>query len=136
MALPVSSRATRGSTHQSIPSPDALEARTNESLQLAAGEYDLELAPEMLPGLRLSQPILRLKPAADETVRVEGFPLKADSLVSRPGCIEGVRTWTIETHDKPLVLNPLAYSPNGRWIAGAGTDGSIRLLDGQVSQRP
>jgi WD40 repeat protein len=50
-------------------------------------------------------------------------------LVSKPGEINGVQTWTVETRRFRAGLNTLAFSSDSRRLAVAGDAGTIRILE-------
>jgi len=71
----------------------------------------------------------------------KGAPVSPTALVSRPPEIKGLRSWTIETRDHRQTgdsfsnhAKPVAYSPNGRWIATAGMDSTIRVWNASTGQ--
>ena len=66
--------------------------------------------------------------------RGEAAPLTPDALVSRPAAIDGVDSWTLEITGVHTSLDPVALSPDGRWLAGAAVDGSIELFDGRTGE--
>ena len=58
-----------------------------------------------------------------------GDPLSQAALVRHPATIAGLTGWTIETRRQRGANVGVAYDPDGRWLALAGDDGSIRLFD-------
>ncbi|HEY7309019.1 MAG TPA: protein kinase [Gemmataceae bacterium] len=64
----------------------------------------------------------------------EGEPLSPLALVSRPPMLDGVRGWTIETRDCRSWVYCLEWSPDGKYLALAGLDGTIRLVDAANGQ--
>lgn len=79
--------------------------------------------------LRSPSPASAGPPAAVVYRRQEGGPLSTLAAVLRPAPIAKLRSWTIETRGHRGPLHAVAYSPDGRWIATGGSDGSIRVWD-------
>jgi serine/threonine protein kinase len=101
--------------------------------ELEAGTYSLSLvnAPD---GVSLDAEQVTLAPGGRVTVRVQGGPLGAWSLVARPPPLPGVRRWTVTSRSGRGSVRTLAYHPQGRWLAAANEDGVIRLVDPNTSQ--
>jgi len=49
-------------------------------------------------------------------------------LVSAPGTVKGVLSWTLETRRPRDILRAVAFRPDGRQLAAGGVTGAIRLL--------
>jgi WD40 repeat protein len=63
-----------------------------------------------------------------------GKPLSPLALVSEPTKIKGIESWTIETRQHRSDVRAVAYSPDGKLLASAGGDGSIRFWDTDTYQ--
>ena len=125
-----SADATLRLTLRSKGKADAeVEAEPGKPLSLEGGDYDLQLPSDAPAGLKLSAKELSLRPGGRQSVRVEGVPLSPWALVSRPAALDGVRSWTITTRLGRGLVDHLAYSPDGRWLAVGHSDGVVRLLD-------
>lgn len=78
----------------------------------------------------VKSPIIPFELEPGELPKVEpGSALYPSALVQQPAAVKGVRRWTIDTRDARGTYEWMAYSPDGRWIAGALSDGTIRLFD-------
>jgi WD40 repeat protein len=63
-------------------------------------------------------------------------PVSPLALVQEPARLPGVRSWTIATRDASGSLSPdsLAYRPDGRRLATASWDGSVRIYDPETGR--
>ncbi len=78
-----------------------------------------------------------VRAVAAETVEIPGEPIKIKpgdplsgrALVQKPGRINGVMSWTLETRRHRGAMYHVSISPDGKTLATGGLDGTIRLWD-------
>ncbi len=80
--------------------------------------------------IRIEPKTIDLAPPAFE--HQPGQPNSGIALVSRPAKLAGLPSWTVESRGHRGAILDLEYSPDGRWLASAGRDGTIRILDAQA----
>lgn len=61
-------------------------------------------------------------------------PLNALALVTGPDALKGVRSWTVETRGSRGAIRSVAYSFDGRRVAAASLDGTIRIFEVETAR--
>src|SRR5262245_40279855 len=70
----------------------------------------------------LSDPVIE----PDRLLVKPGRPLSVRALVTTPGFIKGVVSWSLETTQHRGTFSVTALSPDGKLLATGGLDGTIR----------
>lgn len=58
-----------------------------------------------------------------------GDPLSVRALTSKPPAIKGIASWTLETKRHRSYLSVMSASPDAKFLATGGIDGTIRIWD-------
>ena len=106
-------------TLRARPLPTWQNLRSNRFALTAIGTIVLACAVTMAVVLQDYQ-----EPMAQNPADAAVGPL---ALVSNPTPIEGLRSWSVETQYHRGTVFDMAYSPDGRFLATGGADGSIRI---------
>ena len=100
---------------------------------------EAEQQMQALPPIKIGPPV-KIKPVEieikPEPIEIKsGEPMSGWALVSRPAAIDGLKSWTIETAaHRSLYVKSVTCSSDGKWIASADNDGTVRLFDAQSRQ--
>jgi len=106
-----SSRSNSTGPEQAVSQPTKKARREGEPIQVEVKPVEIE--PE---ALKLAK----------------GAPLSPATLVSRPPEIKGVRSWSIEPRMHSNQISAIAYSPDGRRLATASADWTVRIWDAET----
>ncbi|MCA9067772.1 MAG: hypothetical protein KDA84_02545 [Planctomycetaceae bacterium] len=116
------------------------KVQINQKTRLPSGEY--QFLVEDSEGLRVETNRFQIK-RGDQELLVEflvptfdktSLPISQVALTTTPLQIPGLKTWTLETRYHRGNVYLLAASPDGKHIATAGQDCTIRIWDAETME--